>query len=163
MVTLCCMPLGSCLYINVHHVNIKMTGLYYVHYAGCQINLLTFVIDSHHKLIKWRIVTHGCIDGYSRLITFLRCSGNNQASTVYQLFIFVVEKYHLPSRIRTDQGGENVLVAQHMLEKRGPERNSVIVGASVHNQRIERLWRDMHRCVTTNYSISWSKEICWTL
>ena len=24
----------------------------------------------------------------------------------------------------------------------------MIVGASVHNQRIEQLWRDMHRCVT---------------
>ena len=31
-------------------------------------------LDGHHKLIRWKIVTHGGIDGYSRLITFLECS-----------------------------------------------------------------------------------------
>lgn len=93
-------------------------------------------------------MTHGCIDGYSRLITFLRCSGNNRAMTVYELFLSAVQHHQLPSRVRIDQGGENVLVAQHMIEQRGAERRSVIVGSSVHNQLIERLWRDMHRCVT---------------
>ena len=33
----------------------------------------------------------------------------------------------------------------------GSERRSVLVGSSVHNQRIERLWRDMHRCVTITF------------
>lgn len=28
-------------------------------------------IDGYHKLIRWRFVVHGAIDGYSRLITFL--------------------------------------------------------------------------------------------
>ena len=105
-------------------------------------------LDSHHKLIRWRIVTHGAIDGYSRLITYLRASTNNAAKTVYEAFLSAVEKYQLPSRVRADQGTENILVAQHMLERRGAERRSMITGSSVHNQRIERLWRDMHRSVT---------------
>ena len=104
--------------------------------------------DSHHKLIRWRIVTHGCIDGYSRLITFLKCSDNNRATTVYELFPTAVQQHQLPSRVRTDHGGENILVAQHTIEQRGAERRSAITGSSVHNQRIERLWRDMHRCET---------------
>lgn len=97
------------------------------------------------------MVTHGAIDGFSRLVVYLQCYGNNCASTVYDLFLKASWQYGLPSRIRCDQGGENLQVARHMLRHRGIERRSVLVGSSVHNQRIERLWRDMHRCITSVY------------
>ena len=104
--------------------------------------------DGHHKLIRWRFVTHAGIDGYTRVIVYMECSNNNRAQTVYSLFLRAVRQFWLPSRVRCDQGGENYSTALHMLRHRGVDRRSVIVGSSVHNQRIERLWRDLHRCVT---------------
>ena len=50
------------------------------------------------------MVTHAAIDGYSRLITFVKCSDNNKSSTVYQNFLEGVGTYVLPSCIRTDHG-----------------------------------------------------------
>ena len=85
------------------------------------------------------------------MITYLKCSTNNKATTVYELFIQAVRQFGLPSRLRSDHGGENILIAQHMLEHRGLDRASIITGSSTHNQRIERLWRDLHRCVTQLY------------
>lgn len=106
------------------------------------------LIDSHHKLIRWGIVTHGAIDGYSRLVLYLKCTPNNRSTTVYELFLNAVQNFNLPSRVRSDQGLENVAVARHMIERRGSNRRSMLTGSSTHNQRIERLWRDMHGSVT---------------
>ncbi|KAK9977024.1 hypothetical protein ABG768_018845 [Culter alburnus] len=73
-------------------------------------------IDGNHKLINWRIVIHGGIDGYSRKIMFLRASNNNRATTVLSCFLAAVENFGLPVRVRSDKGGENVEVARFMLE-----------------------------------------------
>ena len=72
-------------------------------------------IDGNHKLIRWRIVIHGGVDGYSRIPVYLGASDNNRAVTVLQLFLKGVQLYGLPSRVRADQGGENTLVSEYML------------------------------------------------
>ena len=76
-------------------------------------------IDGNHKLIKWRFVVHGGVDGYSRLITFLKCHTNNRAETVLSSFGLGVERYGLPKKVRSDHGGENIDVWQYMMTAHG--------------------------------------------
>ena len=106
-------------------------------------------LDGHHSLIRWRMVIHGCIDGFSRRIMFLKCSNNNLSQTVLDLFLHAIYQDNglWPSRIRVDHGVENVLVCDAIVAARGEGRASFIAGSSTRNQRIERLWRDVFQCV----------------
>ena len=106
-------------------------------------------LDGHHSLIRWGFVIHGCIDCYSRRIISLSCSNNNLASTVLSVFENAIERDggRWPSRIRVDYGVENIAVCDAMVAVRGEGRGSYIAGSSTRNQRIERLWRDVFRCV----------------
>ena len=93
-------------------------------------------MDGNHKLIKYRLVVHGAIDGFSGLITYLRCSDNNHASTVLDCFLDGVSEYGMPARIRTDKGRtfgniwliENVDIWQYMVDIRGENNHPYLAG-----------------------------------
>lgn len=63
-------------------------------YNVCMPNSL-WHIDGNHKLIKWRIVIHGGIDGYSRLPVYLHAANNNKSATVLECFLNAVQQYGL--------------------------------------------------------------------
>ena len=71
-------------------------------------------LDGNLNLIRWGFVIHGCVDGFSRRIMFLKCSTNNKAFTVLQLFQNAVQDFGLPSGGRGDQGTENIEAARYM-------------------------------------------------
>ena len=84
---------------------------------------------------RWRMVIHRGIDGFSRMPVFLKVSNNNKAQTVLNAFLEAIQTYGLPHRVRSDKGGEKVLVAEYMLRMRGVQNKPFIAGRSVHNQR----------------------------
>ena len=88
------------MYMHVY----RLEPYYYSSSKTCVYNTCILIIscirtDGHHKLVRWGMVTHGAIDGYSRLVVFLRCSNNNTAETVYNLFLSAVQRFGLPSRM----------------------------------------------------------------
>ncbi len=87
-----------------------------------------YIICEHLSSIARQHASH--IDGYSRFVTYLSCSNNNKADTAVQFFL---EAYGIPSRIRSDYGGENLDVAQFMLFFRGTNRGSHLTGKSTGN------------------------------
>ena len=61
-------------------------------------------VDSNHKLVRWRFVIHGLIDGFSRMVVHLHVAGNNKAETVLNYFEKSVERYGLPCKVRSEWG-----------------------------------------------------------
>lgn len=103
-----------------------------------------WLIDGNHKLNQWEFVVRGGIDGYSRIPVYLRvaiteqkpCSPLSQklfqTRACHRVFVLIV-------------GEENMQVARFMIgyPGGGTGKGSFVMGRCVHNERIERLWRDV--------------------
>ena len=108
--------------------------------------------DTHNKLGRWRLVTFGAIDGYSHKVIALKCYTDNKAVTLLRAYCSCpgIQANGFPEFKRGDYGGENVAIAR-CLNSIHQEIGRFLFGKSVHNQRIERLWGDVHTQVTRSY------------
>ena len=61
-------------------------------------------------------------------------------------------QFGLPCHIRSDHGGENVDVWRYMIASHDNDYSCVVTGSSVHNERVEGLWRVVHRCITSAFT-----------
>ncbi len=114
--------------------------------------------DGWHKLVKYGIVVHGCVDGATRAIIYAEAADNNRAATVFEIFQRTRGDI-LPHRVRGDRGGENKMILRFMNAVGHPlPRIGYIPGRSVHNTRIEGLWRHM-RLQCTQFYMDLFKEM----
>ncbi|VDI39125.1 Hypothetical predicted protein [Mytilus galloprovincialis] len=105
-------------------------------------------VDGYDKLKPYGIAIHGAIDGYSRKLLWLVASpsNNNPRYVGYWYLNWIKERKMLPRVVRSDAGTENVIMRdlqrslRHNQNDEMSGQNSFLVGRSVANKRIERLW-----------------------
>ncbi|KAK7013555.1 hypothetical protein R3P38DRAFT_2546137 [Favolaschia claudopus] len=85
-------------------------------------------LDGQHGLIRYKMVIHCIIDGYSRFVLGIRVHDNNRGASVLQLLLDVISTHGRPSRMRGDHGVENIEVTIYMEEVNGTGRGSFIWG-----------------------------------
>ncbi len=135
---------------RVDHSNIVARRNSVVHHRVYYVPHPNYIwhFDSHHKLIMWRFVIHGAVDGFSCTIIYLKCADNNKSRTVLVYFREGAERFGLHNSVRSDHGG----VWRYTIVTHYNDFSCVLLGSSGHNERIDRLWHDVHRCIAVIYS-----------
>ena len=109
--------------------------------------------DGYDKLKPYGFPIHGCIDGFSRKIMWLKIvSSNNDPQVVGRLFFDCINNLQFcPTLLRTDRGTENGIMAsaQCFLRRNHTDTqcdvNAHRYGSSHSNQRIEAWWAMLRR------------------
>ena len=81
----------------------------------------------------------GGMDGYSRMIMWLKCANNNHSETAYNHFIHSIIEFQSLFQVHSNKESENCLITKYMMILRGTEIRRFIGGRSTHNTRIEYL------------------------
>ena len=116
-------------------------------------------IDGYDKLKRYGIAVHGCIDGFSRCIIWLKsgCTNNDPAVVAGFYLTALEERNGCPTVVRADCGTENTCVCDFQLFLRmdGTDdysgTNSFKYGKSTSNQRIEALWCMLRKQCTQSW------------
>ena len=65
-------------------------------------------LHGNHKMIRWHLIIHAAVDGFSCCITYIMCSNYNCANAVLEAFLEGISVFGLPEHVCSDHGGENI-------------------------------------------------------
>ena len=116
-------------------------------------------LDGYDKLKPFGFPIHGCIDGWSRKIMWLKVArSNNNPEIPATFFIECVREFSgCPVKVRSDCGTENGTIAAIQCEFRDTA-DAHVFGKSTANQRIEGWWSYLRRN-RTNWWINYFKDL----
>ncbi|XP_065680522.1 uncharacterized protein LOC136094498 [Hydra vulgaris] len=109
-------------------------------------------VDGYDKLKPYGFPIHGCIDGFSRKIIWLKlCRTNKDPVIPAHFYLNALKEFKVcPDTLRTDCGTENgIIAAIHSFVHN--DINAHKYGSSQSNQRIENLWSNLKRTYTTSF------------
>ena len=123
-------------------------------------------IDGYDKLKTFGFAIHGCMDGYSRKIIWLKAlPSNNDPRIIADIYIKCISKSMIvPQILRADRGSENVLIGglQRFFRREHGDAFSGVrsfrYGSSTATQRIEAWWSILRRS-RTNWWINYFKDM----
>ena len=96
-------------------------------------------IDGNDKLKIWGFCIHGCVDGFSRKLLWLKVATTNNDPLVIANYYLQHIKTHkiVPNSIRMDKGSENIYCDDLQAFFTG-DPNSVQYATSTRNQRLKK-------------------------
>ena len=106
----------------------------------------TWHVDGYDKLKPYGLPIHGCVDGFSRRIMWLKvCKSNNDPVIPAGFFLHAVEENGMrPMLVQTDCGTENGILAALQCSLAG-EVAAHRYSSSHANQRVENWWSHSKR------------------
>ncbi|KAK6183678.1 hypothetical protein SNE40_011108 [Patella caerulea] len=110
-------------------------------------------VDGYDKIKPFGFCIHGCVDGFSRRIIWLRVGKtNNNPKVIARYYLEAVQQLEVvPAKIRCDLGTENSILKNLQplfhYDENDPTAclKSFIYGKSTSNQRIEAWWSILRR------------------
>lgn len=104
--------------------------------------------DGHDKVKRFGFAIHGCIDGFSKKLIWLKVgTSNNDPHIIAGYYLEAVSHFEiLPAMLRADHGSENSTIELLQMAMRQDHNDeyagsrSFLYGKSTANQRIESYW-----------------------
>jgi hypothetical protein len=121
-------------------------------------------VDEYLKLAPYGIKVYRAIDAYSRYIIwiYVGISGRTAISVLRQYLDTIEMLNQHPRFVRSDHGGETVILAQaHYLLQQAADpavqlRDCYMYGASTTNQRIEAWWNQLTKGLLFRWRVGWN-------